>query len=148
MLCCTQLLQWCLTLCNPVDCNLPGSSVHEILQARILEWVAMPFSRESSQPRGSNPGLPHCGQILYYLSHEGSPYLWFSRSPRGTGHSLFPSWWLWYKQSKIRLSVPDLPQFFVFPSVPLFSYQQSGDDRRIYLIGWFVGSQVIPQRGQ
>ena len=41
----------CLTFCNPVDCSPPGSSVHGILQARILEWVAMPFSRGSSPPR-------------------------------------------------------------------------------------------------
>ena len=41
----------CLTLCNPVDCSPPGSSVHEILQARIMEWVAIPFSRRSSRPR-------------------------------------------------------------------------------------------------
>ena len=39
-----------LTLCNPIDCRPPGSSVHGILQARILEWVAMPSSRVSSQP--------------------------------------------------------------------------------------------------
>jgi len=38
-------------LCNPMDCSPPGSSVHGILQARILEWVAVPFSRGSSQPR-------------------------------------------------------------------------------------------------
>ena len=37
--------QTCLTLCDPMDCSLPGSSVHGILQARILEWAAMPFSR-------------------------------------------------------------------------------------------------------
>ena len=41
----------CLTLCDPMDCSLPGSYVHGILQARILEWVAVPFSRGSSQPR-------------------------------------------------------------------------------------------------
>ena len=39
------------TLCNPVDCSLPGSSVHGILQARILEWVAISFSRGSPRPR-------------------------------------------------------------------------------------------------
>ena len=44
-------LQWCMTLCDPIDCSPPGSSVHGILQARILECVAMPSSRESSQPR-------------------------------------------------------------------------------------------------
>ena len=42
--------QSCLTICNPMDCIPPGSSVHGILQARILEWVAIPFSKESSQP--------------------------------------------------------------------------------------------------
>ena len=41
----------CPTLCDPMDCSLPGSSVHGILQARILEWVAISFSRGSSQPR-------------------------------------------------------------------------------------------------
>ena len=44
-------LQSCLTLCDPMDCSPPGSSVHGILQARILEWVARPFSRGSSRPR-------------------------------------------------------------------------------------------------
>ena len=43
--------QLCLTLCDPVDCSLSGSSVHGILQARILEWVALPFSRAHSRPR-------------------------------------------------------------------------------------------------
>ena len=46
-----KLLQSCLTLCNPMDCSLPGSRVHGILQARILESVAMPSSKGSSQPR-------------------------------------------------------------------------------------------------
>ena len=46
-----QLLQSCLTVCDPMDCSPRGSSVHGILQARILEWVAMPSSRGSSQPR-------------------------------------------------------------------------------------------------
>ena len=45
-------VQSCLTLCYPMDCSLPGFSVHEILQARILEWVARPSSRGSSWPRG------------------------------------------------------------------------------------------------
>ena len=43
--------QSCLTLCNPMDCSPPGSSAHGILQARILEWVDIPFSRGPSQPR-------------------------------------------------------------------------------------------------
>ena len=44
--------QSCLTLCNPIDCSPTGSSVCGILQTRILEWVAIPFSRGSSRPRG------------------------------------------------------------------------------------------------
>ena len=46
-----KLLQSCPTLCNPMDCSLPDSSVHGVLQARILEWVAMPSTRRSSPPR-------------------------------------------------------------------------------------------------
>ena len=67
--CCVQLF------CDPMDCSLSGSSVHGILQARILERVAISFSRGSSLAQGLNPGLPHCRQILYQLSHQGSPPL-------------------------------------------------------------------------
>ena len=107
--CEVKVAQWCLTLCNLMD-----YTVHRILQARKLEWVAFPFSRGSSQPRNQtqvsspmlqadslpaepqekskntgvgslsllqgifptqslNPGLPHCRQIFYQLSHKGSP---------------------------------------------------------------------------
>ena len=55
-------------LCNTMDGSPPGSSVHGILQARILDWVAMPFPSQ-----GSNPGLPYCRRILYCLSYQGSP---------------------------------------------------------------------------
>ena len=133
--------QLCPTLCDPMDCIPPGSSVHGILQARILEWVVISFSRGSSQPKdrtcvscigkrilyhctnwfvshsvvsnswwphglyptrflcpsdfpgkntgvgshsllqrilpnqGSNPGLLNDRQILYCLSHQGSPII-------------------------------------------------------------------------
>ena len=60
--------QSCPTLCNPMDYNPPGSSVHGILKTRTLEWVAIPFSKGSSQLK-SNPGLVHCRPILSYLSH-------------------------------------------------------------------------------
>ena len=47
----TLVTQLCLTLCDPLECSPPGSSVHGLLQARILEWVAIPFPRGSSRPR-------------------------------------------------------------------------------------------------
>ena len=53
-----------------MDYSLGGSSVHGILQARILQWVAVPFSRGSSQPRDQTS---HGRRILYHLSHQGSP---------------------------------------------------------------------------
>ena len=71
-----SVAQSCLTLCDPMDCSPPGSSVHEILQARILEWVAKPFSRESSWLRDWSQ--VSC-RLLYWqvdslpLSHLGSP---------------------------------------------------------------------------
>ena len=48
---CVLVTQLCLTLCNPTDCSLPGFSVHGIFHTRILEWVAIPFSKGSSRPR-------------------------------------------------------------------------------------------------
>ena len=53
---------------NYMDCMVRG-----FLQARILEWVAFPFSRGIFPTQGSNPGLLHCRQILYKLSHQGRP---------------------------------------------------------------------------
>ena len=56
-----------------MDCDPPGSSVHGLLQARILEWVAIPFSRGISLTQGSKLHLLRYRQILYCLSHQGSP---------------------------------------------------------------------------
>ena len=64
--------QSCPTLCDHMDCRLPGSSVHEILYVRTLEEVAFPFLQGIFLTQGSNPGLPHCRQILYHLSHQGT----------------------------------------------------------------------------
>ena len=65
-----KLLQLCLILCDPVDCSPPGSTVHGILQARILEWVAIPFSRGVFPTQGSNLCLLHLtctgGHVLYH----------------------------------------------------------------------------------
>ena len=58
LLCCAQSLQSCLTLCDTIHHSPPASSVHGILQARILEWVAMPSSRGIFLTQGSNPHLP------------------------------------------------------------------------------------------
>ena len=60
----------CLTLCDPVDYNPPGSSVHGVSQARILEWVAFPSPGDLSDP-GIEPASA-VWQILYCLSHPGS----------------------------------------------------------------------------
>ena len=68
-----EVTQSCPTLWDTIDCNLPGYPVHGIFQAKVLEWVAISFSRGSSRPRHMNPGLPHCRQTLYHLSHQGSP---------------------------------------------------------------------------
>ena len=73
MLCVCLVTQSCLTLCGPGDCSPLGSSVHGILQARTLEWVAMPSSKGSSQPR--NQCLLRCRWVLYQLSYQGSLYV-------------------------------------------------------------------------
>ena len=75
MVCCAESFQSCLTLCDPMDHSPPDSSAHGILQARILEWAAMPSSRGSSQPRERTCICLYCRWILYPLSHLGSPEL-------------------------------------------------------------------------
>ena len=62
----------CPTLCDPMDYSPPGCSVHGILQVRILEWVAIPFT-EIFPTQRLNPGLLHCRWILYHLSNQESP---------------------------------------------------------------------------
>ena len=47
----SEVAQSCPTLCDPMDCSLSGSSIHGIFQARVLEWIAISFSRGSSRPR-------------------------------------------------------------------------------------------------
>ena len=65
---CVKVTLLYLTLCYPTDCSPPGFSDHGHLQARILEWVAIPFSQGIILTQGSNLGLLHCRQILYHLS--------------------------------------------------------------------------------
>ena len=69
----SEVSQSCPTLCNPMDCGIPGSSVHGIFQARILEWVVISFSRASSRPR--NWTYVSCieRQILYHWATREAP---------------------------------------------------------------------------
>ena len=68
------MIQWMLAIWShgSMDYSPPGSSVHGIFQARILEWVAISFFKGIFPTQGLNLGLPHCRQILYSLSHQGS----------------------------------------------------------------------------
>ena len=77
VLCPAKLLQSCLTLFDPMDCSPPGSSVHGILQVRRLEWVAISFSRGSSQTRDRTclSDVSCIGRwMLYHGRHLGSPH--------------------------------------------------------------------------
>ena len=63
----------CLTLCDPMDCSPPGSSVRGISQERILESVALSYSRVSSRPR-DQPVSPELQADFLLMSHEGRPF--------------------------------------------------------------------------
>ena len=81
----SEVTQSCLTLCDPMDCSHPGSSIHGILQARKLEWVAISFCRGSSQPRD----LLSCRSSLYILDIKPLLHMWASN----IFHSLFSLSW-------------------------------------------------------
>ena len=68
--------QSCPALCDCMDCNSPGSSVHGTLQARILECVAILFSRGISQPRDRTWVSCIAGRNLYHLSHQGCHFVY------------------------------------------------------------------------
>ena len=66
----SEVAELCLTLCDPVDCSLPGFSIHGIFQARVLEWGAISFSRVSSRPRDWNQVSHIVSKTLYRLSQQ------------------------------------------------------------------------------
>ena len=69
---CVKVAQSCPTLCNPMDCSPPGSTVRGILQARVLEWVAIPFSRGSSETRDWTRGSCTIGRFLTVWAPRGA----------------------------------------------------------------------------
>ena len=72
----SEVAQLCLTLCYPMDCILPGSSVHEIFHARVLEWVAISFSRGSSWPRDRTPVSRTAGRrFTIWATREAPKYV-------------------------------------------------------------------------
>ena len=90
---CAKSFQLCLTLCDPMGCSPPGPSVHGILQARILEWVAMTSSRGTSQPRDrthvSYLGLLHGQAGSLPLVPPGKPLCFIMNSSHSQFYSLF-----------------------------------------------------------
>ena len=108
-----------LTLCNLMDCSRPGSSVHEILQARITELVAMPSSRGSFLTQGSNPYLSCIGRwVLYLQCHLGSPMTNFIAVQWPSCVWLFATPWTAACQSSISHAISQsLPKFMSIASV-------------------------------
>ena len=95
-MCVCMCTQSCPTVCNLMDCNPPGSSVHGIFQARNLEWVVISFPRWSFQPRDRNSVscIPCTGrQSLHHLHHLGNPQekaaIWYEKTDT---HPKF-QWW-------------------------------------------------------
>ena len=83
-------LQSCPTLCDPMDCSPPCSSVHEFLQARILEWVALPSSRGSSRPIP----IRHQTHVSCLLNKQAGclPLVPSGKPGDGSNKGTFPSW--------------------------------------------------------
>ena len=77
-----KVAQSCPIFCDPMDCSLAGSSVHGLLQVRILEWVAVPFSRRSSPPRDRTQISRTAGRFFTTEKWEGDPNDWSQRIKR------------------------------------------------------------------
>ena len=100
----SSVAQSCLTLCNPMDCNPPGSSVHGISQARLLEWGATSFSRASSQPR--NRSCISCigRQILYRWVPREAPKILCKDTVKKAEHWRIDAFelWCWRRLLRVR----------------------------------------------
>ena len=103
-----------LVLCDPMDCNLPGSSVHGILQASVLEWVAIFFSRRSSWPRDQTQVSCIAGRFfIIWATREAEecwwtiPFMWLSKMSL---HPL-PSYYPYKFSSHTAWQLPSFPSF-------------------------------------
>ena len=89
----SEVAQSCPTLCDPMDCSLPGFSVHGIFQARVLEWVAISFSRGSSRPRDRTWVSCIAGRHFTHRQHIKKQRHYFSNkspSSQSYGFSIHP----------------------------------------------------------
>ena len=87
----SEVAQSCPALCDPMGCKLPGSSVHETFQARVLEWGAISFSRGHSWPRDGARVSLIGGRCFYHLSHQGSQHTIPYFESRGKSNRSFPA---------------------------------------------------------
>ena len=94
-ICACLVAQLCPTLCNHMNCSPPGSSIHGILQARTLEWVAVPFSRVTYLTQESNLGLLYYRQIFLPSGPPGKP----------NGIPVLCSWLTCLKFTKLTITV-------------------------------------------
>ena len=78
--CACLVAQSCLTLWDPMDCNLPGSSAHGDFPGKNTGVGCHALIQGIFLAQGSNPGLPHCRWILYHLGHQGGPSVWAHRN--------------------------------------------------------------------
>ena len=99
------VVQSCPTLCDPMDCRPPDSSANGILQARIMEWVAIPFSKGSSWPKDWTLDLCITGRLFTVVTpqetepdlpasvQESPAEVWVNRGlPQGQGHWIHQYW--------------------------------------------------------
>ena len=111
----------------------PGSSVHRLLQARILGWIAIPFSRGSSRPK--DLGLLHFRQIRYHLSHLGSPHCYYHLS-------FFKTEWGCPGVTCTSFSANDLCLSFLYFSLKLFSFYYWFEDAICIAWMWCAGHYI------
>ena len=116
----SEVAQLCLTLCDPMDCSLPGSSVHGIFQARVLEWGAISFSRGLHNP-GSEPRSPALQADALQSEPPGKPFLCIVSCYQPTGTVLPLSFPIWIPFISKSLNFDEVQVTFFFSFVvPVF----------------------------
>ena len=128
-----EVIQSCPTLCDPMDYSLTGSSVHGIFKARILEWVAISFSRGSSRPRDRTQVSRIAGRRFTVWATREGPQT-FSYATK-LNHSLFPKHCIdspsifLYSRESTNLPKPTSPNFTIFQAQSQMSHSSYNEQK-------------------
>ena len=127
----SEVTQSCPTPCDSMDCSPPGSSVHGILHARVLDWVAISFSRGSSQPRDRTRGSRIAGRCFIVWA-TGKPLIGIIDKKKCVRYLEYTLWWFYIYIYKTTSSILTYPSPYIVLCIYFFSHF------KLFILCWHI----------